>query len=318
MVTLSRKRVGALAALTVVVMASAGLTQPEAAPATSNPAVAPPEGRSVVADTPAAFKERLLRRIEFSQSIQKRLQEALDKLNAGGDPTEVRRMLEVQLGRGVLDGVRTEGGRARTKGDPQAVSGLPGGPRDGPAPDASGGPIEGGGRHGPALTSEEADRIRSVLARTRPALLAAIDHAKAPSPGQPDRTFSAMSGRLRGLDELEKANPALFELRLDEAENGLAIMRETKALFEARKGGDAGALERERAVMRELLVRQFDLRTRSQALQIDQLDKKVALMKSELNQAANRKDGTVERRLKEMLEWSEQGKSRRGKPEPKP
>lgn len=290
-----------VSALVVASLCSLAWSEPHAA--TKPPAATPPTPRSDAPEAPDALKERLTRRIEVSRSILKRTQQALDNLNAGGDPTEIRRTLDVQLGRGPTDGQRS-----RSHTDAQAFPPVPG---DDAAPPQ-------GGRHGAPLTPDERERIRAVLARVRPTLLQSIDSANESNPALAERTFIAMSGRLRGLDELEKTNPPLFELRLDETENGLAIMRQTKALFEAHLAADAAALDRERTTMRALLARQFDLRARSQTIQVEQLETKLAKMKAELAQTASRRDAIVERRLHEMLDRSEQANSKRPRPESKP
>ncbi len=293
----------------------AGAVEPQKGPST--PPVGPLAGPRVDPDeSPAVLKERIARRLEFVQSAQKRLQEALDKLNAGADPIEVRRLLDVQMGRGALEGVRpapsAKGGAKETGTGPDAAgeplrsrrpvpSNVPaGGPDDVMAAD----PFTGGpGERSPGpMTAEERERIKAVIADARPGLLAAFDEMHRQSPAAAERAFHAISGRLRGIDELRTADPAQFALRLDEAENALAVMRQMKTLFEARARGDAGRLAAERATMRDLLSKQFDLRTRSQAAQIEHLEKRLGRMRAELGETGAKKDRLIDKRLGEMLD----------------
>ncbi len=299
--------------------------QPPAGQPESGPLAGPP---TTPGESATVLRERIERRLDTLREAEKRLREALVKLGEGADPAEIRRLLDVQVGRGLLQGPgpggtahRPEGARPQPDDDaPRPLRGSQPTPSNIPAhaaPELMGGdlpwsPFEG--ERGGPLSAEERERARAVIAAARPAIIEAHEHMRRDNPQMAERGWNALSGRLRGIEQLQTSDPALFELKLDEVENGLAMMRQTRVLFEARQSGDPARVQHERRVMRDLLSRQFDTRAKAQALQIEHLDAKLRKMKADLGEAATRKDRFIERRLNEMTPQGDRPKDGKGRP----
>ncbi|MFN0011259.1 MAG: hypothetical protein ACKVS8_06395 [Phycisphaerales bacterium] len=305
-----------------------------AEPPPGTPEAGPLAGPSTTpAESATVLRERIERRVEGLREAEKRLQEALAKLNEGTDPAEVRRLLEVQAGRGLLQGFgpngpprRPEGaGEGGTQPGPQEPSPPLRGGRTGPSSIPTHGADElwGGaspwslheGSRGEPLSADERERAKAVIAAARPSIIEAHEQMRRENPQMAERVWNALSGRLRGIEQLQTADPALFELKLDEIENGLAIMRQTRVLFDARQSGDQARIQRERRTLGDLLSKQFDARAKAQATQIEHLETKLAKMKAELAEATSRKGRFIDRRLNEMTPQGERGKDAKTRPD---
>lgn len=271
------------------------------------------------------MKTALQRMLERTKAAQAKLEEAIAGLDKGEAPAKIRDELDRarnELGVGPFAMAEGFGGMG---GGP----GGPGGPDDRPPPEegAQRGPGGGGGlgAGGPSrpLSNEDREEIRLIIAKHRPEVGARLEELKQRSPRMYEQLFDRAGRRLGDIRRLERDDPAMFELKLDEAVgtwSAMRLMGDYHRAMQERK--PAEELETLKAELRSVLEKQFDTRLRLQQRQLDDLSQRSGKLKAELDRLATDRAKMIDAKLSEMIkgfgEGRGPGKGGPGGPPPEP
>lgn len=288
---------------------SAVSAQPTSQPGTPPPPPASGDRARGASQPPMdgkALRELIERRIEEHKAGSKRFEEALKKLDAGGDPAAI--------GKELLDGARES--RRPGGGRPQ------GGDDNGSGRANAGG---GGGRgsefgmiNGPKLSDDDRKKVREMLAEKHPELLKRINQLAGGSAETNDKFIDGVGGRLRWLESMREKEPEEYKLRLDELNNGIDVMKLGRDIADAKKNGtydaEAAAL---RSRLTTLMTKQFDTRQELSKLLLQQLRERAEKQASEIAKKDNERSALIEQRSEEFMRMID-GKSKKSEPDAKP
>lgn len=297
-------------------------------------ALGQPEGGSAgaprqsdsTAGAPRSFRDRLEMRRDQLRRMQERLDQAIKRLEAGESEEQLREeyseLLRGRPGGGgpeSLDGFDAPPGQMPPGGGRRPGmrgEGPDGGPPEGPGPERfeRGGPgrdrwREGGGPDR-APTDEERAAIRAFLRESQPRLFEMLERLEQEDPAEAQRKLAEAFPRLRPLLELRKADPQMFELRMNDLRHGREAMDAARWLAEhGADGGDEVAKHRE--TLRTALLAQFDARTEIQRREIARQQDHLEQGKADLESRAASRESAVEGMMSRMIE-REQERLRRG------
>jgi hypothetical protein len=259
--------------------------------------------------TPERLRDQINNRLRMAAEFQRRLEEARQKLDDGADPAEVQRGLE-QLSNRFVGGAGAAGGGGGTAG------GGAGGNRNDARPALDGldglgfdAPPRGGGAN---LTAEELDQARGTLRALRPNLLARMEETSKNDGTVLHRALNMAAPRVRALLDARRGDDKdMAELRADDLESAIDLLRAARAYGEAARAGDREKLGAAETELRSVLSRQFDVRARIQARQIEQLSRRLENARAELNKSRERRDQIVEEKARGILRGA-RGEGARG------
>lgn len=212
---------------------------------------------------------------------------------------------------GPRDGLRAPG-RDRPEGPdrggsdgPRRPDGGPGGPGAGPGGKGGPGPerpladLAGEFGLGPAkpLSTEERIEIRGLLDREHPELAKLVDSIAGKSELLADRTIDGLGARLRDLRDLREKDRPMFDLRVEEVRGALELMRAARMFADASRAGKPDEIQAAEAELRERMSKQFDQRSKIQQHQIDQLDKRVARMRNDLDGVRTKREQVIDEKV---------------------
>lgn len=267
-------------------IAAAALLAVQARPAHAQPEqTAPAASGGIDRD---ALERRLTRRLGELDQSRSRLAASLDRLRAGADPEVVIKEL------GPLASPRREG------------------------------PERGEGHRGPdADDSRNPRRVIQSLRERSPKLADRLEDLMRTHPEFGRRIIARTGSRLKEVDQAQDQDAQLVALRTQELENGVDIMDQARRVGDlaSRKDADARELSAQREALRGLVIRQFDIRTKIRARQIENLAKGLESAKHELDERIAQREKIIERSMKQIEKGPKKDDPRRpeqGPPGPPP
>lgn len=287
-----------LMASTLIVIA--GVTGGLSQPGEDAPPPTPTEPAPLV--DPGVFRERLERRMEELDRQRERMQRAMARLEAGEAPSRVMREL---LG----PGMAREGGFGRDAGNGRGPGGdaQPVRPfRDrfnGPGPNGGppGGDFPGAGL---PLSGEERERALGIIQERLPSIHERLTRLRELDPVAAERMLDRLTPRLREAFNAMRRDPEQFELRARELESGLAVFDASMALRRLFAAGEMAGerVDAARGALREALGAQHDARLALQQHQIASLEKELARVRAEFDDAGARREQILDERTEAFME----------------
>ena len=257
-----------------------------------------------------ALREFLERRMEEHRQGLKRFEEAMKKIEEGGDPAAIAR----ELFEGARDNRRATPG---SRGDEQSPSAQPGQRQgNGGGSNAMRG-MEFGLFGGPRLSPEDRANARKALEEKHPELLRKLNSLAAGNAETGDRYVDGVHNRLRWLETMREKEPEEYALRMDELTNGLDVIKLGREVNELKKqSAPDAAVSNARTRLREAMSTQFDTRQKLAKLLLTQLRARADKQEQEIKKNDQDREGQIDRRMEEFLRMFE-GKGKKGeKPEP--
>lgn len=258
----------------------------------AQPAPPPPE------DRPAVDGERLRERLELRladlDEERARIQGALAKLEGGAPPLEAIRTLRSEG----MDGPGPGGWGDGPRGEH----------RDGRRPDGDA-----------PLTDEERARVMEFIENENPSMAARIRDLKEDRPEVAQRMLERATPRIRELMRLQERNPELFDLRTRAMRVGLDIRRSAIAahrLVEA-EGEDSPAAAEKMADVERLVRERADLEVAIKRAELDEFERRIERLRSELERASDDREALIEReldRVRQRILEEEAPRARRPRP----
>ncbi|MFT3684837.1 MAG: hypothetical protein QM783_07895 [Phycisphaerales bacterium] len=234
----------------------------------------------------------------------KRLDEALKKLNEGGDP--------VVIGRELFEQFREQRRGPGNRGGEGARPGQGAGAGGGGAGAAGGG---GGERQrseyditGPRLSPEEHAKVLAMLKEKHQPLLDKIDALSAGNDEMKQRLIDGVGPRMRWLEamrEREKDNKEKdnkeFELQAQNVSTLLDVAILGKAITDAEKRDDQAAAKLAQGKLVKVMNERFDIRQQISRLKLEQLRKQADELEKQLKKNDDTRDEVVQKRTNDYL-----------------
>ncbi len=285
---------------------------PAATPATAQPKVTRPaagqaQRRPINPERLKAFRDQLRRHIDErltqTKRITQRLEEALQRLDAGDDVRELK---------DVIDAIPTFTRRGGTNpsvpgpgpGNPNANS-QPNNPTTSPREREHAAPGMKPERPAAGLFGFDAEPVRPLspeeiddtVAHLREHNAEAADQLERLREEQPAvfrRVVEWLATRTGAIREArERGDRPMVKARWDEVRAMLDMFRIAKALEQHGTAADPAAKDQLQASMRDALGRQFDARMEVQALQIAALEKRTGEMRKNLETLREKRDEVI-------------------------
>ncbi|MDX2147174.1 MAG: hypothetical protein SFZ23_06590 [Planctomycetota bacterium] len=247
------------------------------------------------------FIERRLRRVEELRSAYSRALERLDQGKAlqeiFPDLREIEQRTMTELGRRVMrDAQSTEGGTPRDRLAERARQRLAESSDD--ADEA----IRPG-------TPEQRTRSLAFLKNNMPMLWQKLSVWRERETEAVDRLLDRVAPRVRQLEQDQKRDPKIFELRMQDLRSTLLLMETNRQLFEAyreqpRDETKISALEKS---IEGLAGAVFDARVMVQEQELAQLTKRVDELRRELTISRESRERMVARHTRDMINRAKPG-----------
>lgn len=250
----------------------------------------PSEDREAMGQPPVdreKLKEELTRRLEETKRTQARLEQALARLNEGGDPAEVRR--ETMPGR-FRDRLR-RGARDNAPGLDRPVDaprGEPGNPPRGPQ-----GPGPKGDRT--ALTPEDRERMLKFLDEHMPRIGARFREAMKDNAEVAEGLLNRLAPKFRELEATEHSQPELFKLKVEDVRAAMTL-QETARSWRV-KLRDKNATDDDKRQAREAIsgavAAQYDARAALREQELQMLEHRIGEAKREIDDMHTKRDQRI-------------------------
>lgn len=248
----------------------------------------PPEDREAMGQPPIdreKLKEELTRRIEETKRTQARLEQALARLNEGGDPAEVRR--ETMPGR-FRDRLR-RGARENAPGLDRPIDtprGEPGNPPRGP---------QGPKGDRAALTPEDRERMLKFLDEHMPRIGARFREAMKDNPQAAEGLLNRLAPKFRELEATEHSQPELFKLKVEDVRAAMTL-QETARSWRG-KLHDKNATDDDKRQAREAIsgavAAQYDARAALREQELKMLENRIGEAKREIDDMRTKRDQRI-------------------------
>ncbi len=266
---------------------------PKDGPQASPPGAARPVRAAGGPETPIskeALRDRLQRRLAEARDSATQLEEAINQLDKGASPEDVRRMLPERGGQGRRD-------RDDSMGPGEGLDKVAGGPGS-------------QGRQDRPLTDEERQTVREILGAAFPEMLKRLDELSAKDPEAGRRRLSEMHPRVKFLFELKKRDSEMYTMRLEEIRTAREAVAAGVDVVELRRKGqpDQAAMTK----LRTLVVAQLDARMAVARRELQQLLERIEAKRTEIEQNTREREDAIERQMKAVLERAEKPPSPHG------
>lgn len=238
---------------------------------------------------PGALKARLERRLEEVTREQVRLRKALERLGKGEPPEDIGRGLPMSRRPGRSVERRPEGGEGRGERPMDGPNGFRG---DGPHAEGS---------------PQEHEQLLALLHEAMPGLAAKVDEVSRIDPEAGRRMIAHWAPRLREAAELKRNDPELFDLRMNELRQGWTVIEASRAARELSRpshdkdDGIEDKRAKSRGDLKEALARQFDARLAMQSHEVSALEKRLAELKSHLEEQRAARETRISETLDRIL-----------------
>lgn len=250
----------------------------------------PPEDREAMGQPPIdreKLKEELTRRLEETKRTQARLEQALARLNEGGDPAEVRR--ETMPGR-FRDRLR-RGGRDNAPGLDRPIDaprGEPGNPPRGPQ-----GPGPKGDRA--ALTPEDRERMLKFLDEHMPRIGARFREAIKDNPQIAEGLLNRLAPKFRELEATEHSQPELFKLKVEDVRAAMTLQETARSWRVKLRDKNATDDDKRQAgeAIRGAVAAQYDARAALREQELKMLENRIGEAKREIDDMHAKRDQRI-------------------------
>ncbi|MCC6970481.1 MAG: hypothetical protein IT434_09690 [Phycisphaerales bacterium] len=244
-----------------------------------------PPGEAPGLDQPPAdrekLKEELTRRIEETKRTQAKLEQALARLNEGGDPAEVRR--DTLPGR-FRDRLR------RGREDAPALD-RPGDMQD----DRPRGPQGPGPKGDRSLTPEDRERLLAFLDQHMPRIANRFRDATKENPQLAEGLLNRLAPKFRELQATEHSQPDLFKLRVEDVRAAMTLQEVARSWRP--KLRDQNATDDDKRQAREAVsnavAAQYDARVALREHELKVLEDRIADAKREIDDMGARRDQRI-------------------------
>lgn len=243
---------------------------------------------------PARVRARFERRLEEVRALEKRLSDALARLDQGADADEVMRDVPM---RDLWGREQDPEGRGNPewRGD-RDRGGDRGGERDRGRPEPP-------DREGPPRASPE--EVQRFIDEFAPRLAERINRVRAESPTMADRLLERMRPRVGELLQTQRDDPSFFEVRRDDFLASIMMIEAGRELGEARRSGDEAKISAARDQARGAIAQSVDARRRVQEAELARLERRLQSLRDEIAQDAQRRDAIIDERLADLESHSE-------------
>lgn len=231
-------------------------------------------------------------RLEEHRQGAKRLEEAMKKLDEGGDPAAIGRELMEQFR------------ESRRGAGPGNRGGAGGGERRSSEFDLT----------GPKLSPDEHEKVRELLAQKHRELLDKVTELGAGNKELTERLIDGVGGRARWLEPMREKDPEEFSLRVKDLSTGLDVLKLGRVVIDAKKRGDTGVESAARGQLRTAMEARFDTRQQLSRLKLTQLRKQAEELEQSLSNNDKNRDTVVGKRTDEFLRLME-NREKKGGPE---
>lgn len=226
------------------------------------------------------IRARLVRRLEDARRLGARLEQAINRLDAGAAPDEVRDLADAPPG-------------DRAGRPPRQGMRFAGRPDEGEGP----GRRDGGPDERPFTRQQAAEFVREHL----PRLWERFEQARARSPQEFDQAVDRVMPMVRDL--ASERDPRLREARVAEFDHGMKVFGAARRLGELIRGGGSDAdLAAARGELRTLIGEQFDLRLALHRAEIASLEERLARLRADAEEQSAKREQMIEdgvRRIEE-------------------
>jgi len=164
-------------------------------------------------------------------------------------------------------------------------------------------PSDGEERPGrrPPMTDPEIEAARQIIAQLYPELAVRMDTLHAENPAKLRRTIERRFPRVRFLVKLQKRQPALFALRMDDIRLGRETFALAKQVQQAHLNDDKEAYKDLYATLEEKLAAHFDVKQRVRQAELDLLRRRVEQLEEDLDDRDDDRDDLIEQRINELV-----------------
>ncbi|QOJ00450.1 MAG: hypothetical protein HRU70_08090 [Phycisphaeraceae bacterium] len=154
---------------------------------------------------------------------------------------------------------------------------------------------------------EDRRRLTEFLREHAPDLHQRIERLNTTQPPITERLLARMGPRPTELVQLKESNPALYALKLRELDNAVAIVEQARALGQAWAAGtqDGPDATQARRLLRQAIEKQVDVRSEIQALDIAELEKRLADLREEFRLRRQDRASAIERWADDMGKMAE-------------
>lgn len=152
------------------------------------------------------------------------------------------------------------------------------------------------------LTPEEVDVALDIMARIDPETAEDLRLRHEENPRLVGRALVERFPRIRMFLKLREFDPDMFELRVEDIRLARLTMATAEEYREARADGDAEAIDAIEARLLELLAERFELRQRIREREIADLEERLAMLREQLEEQADRKDAEIEKQFERITE----------------
>jgi hypothetical protein len=259
-------------------------------PVLAQPDTDPPPQRESHAGTQRRepeLRERLQRRMAELREEQERLARAMDMLDNGASREDVMRELRV----GDMGDAPPEPGR------PQERAGRPK-PDDG-APEPDRPRRARGGERFASADDPSREQVAAFMRENLPGLAERLERLKEANPEMAARMGTRLTPRIMDIIETREHDPDLARLKLDELQNGVAMVEALGAVRAARD--EPERLKAAHGALADRVADQFDIRAKLHRHEIDQLRQRVDRLQAELDQKLGQREEAIRKRLDDML-----------------
>jgi len=177
------------------------------------------------------------------------------------------------------------------------------GPAEGVPPmfdDEDGGKRDRGRRANFRMSDQDLDAAHAIVARLYPELAERLNVLRDEDPRQFKQTLERRFPRVRFLVDLEKRDPAMFELRMTD----ISLDRQTEALAlqlrEARDADDKDRYEDLREAIKAKVAEHFDVRQQIREMEIEKLKQKLEELEERLDDRDDDRKDLIEQRVNEL------------------
>lgn len=171
--------------------------------------------------------------------------------------------------------------------------GGPGMPPPGKGPDAA-----------RALTEEDRNTVREVLAATAPETLKRLRELEKSEPAKAEQQYQRSLDRMRFLIDLRKRDRPMFDLKAQDIRHAFEAGALARSIAEIDKSPTPDTAERQKKVelLRTALLAQYDIRTKIMQREIDRSSERATEMAKEIEKRPAQAAEVVDKNIREMID----------------
>ncbi len=150
------------------------------------------------------------------------------------------------------------------------------------------------------MDAEEVDAARRIVGVLYPELAERLEALYAKDPEEARETLERRFPRVRFLVRLEKHDPEMYLLRMNDIRLERQIDHQFEQLGEAREAEDEAAYTQARAALETLVTEHFDVRHQIREREIIDLERRLAELKKRWDEQSEDRAALIQQRLDEL------------------